>query len=263
MRRVCLALALALSAALCAGTATAATGLVGTGASDTLTGSARSDVLLGRGGADDLWGGKGADTLHGEAGGDQLNGGGASDVLLGGPGDDQIHADDGVRDVVSCSTGRDTVFADPVDRVSGCEVNGKKALGGGVLATFEVSDERFRAWVTNDQTMWDLQQLRRGESTANIPNGRVLRGPGGAAHNAPYSWHLDPEDVSMADMTIEVCDAEPSYVEANVDEFVGNVGRYCAWGARLVELRNYTGGPILRPAPVEQPPVVILPDEGL
>jgi hypothetical protein len=51
----------------------------------------------------------------------------------------------------------------------------------------------------------------------------------------------------MADFTTEVCDARPSYVEENVGEFVDNVGRYCPWSARLVELRNYTGGEIEPP----------------
>jgi hypothetical protein len=44
----------------------------------------------------------------------------------------------------------------------------------------------------------------------------------------------------MAEYAIELCDARPSYVEENVDEFVGTVGRYCPWHARLVELRDYT-----------------------
>jgi len=43
----------------------------------------------------------------------------------------------------------------------------------------------------------------------------------------------------MAERAIEVCDARPSYVEENVDEFVGTVGCYCPWQARLVELRDY------------------------
>jgi len=262
MNRSLLLLAISLLVALCAGTAGAAV-LTGTAASDMLTGRDANDVLTGRGGGDDLWGGSGADTLRGGAGNDQLNGGRGGDTLIGGSGDDQIHADDGRRDAISCGPGRDTVFADPSDRASGCEVDGEKALRGGVLATFKTAGERFRVWVTNPQTMWDLQQLQRGESTASIPNGRILRGPGKARHNAPYSWHLDPEDISMADMTIEVCDARPSYVEENVGEFVDNVGRYCAWNARLVELKNYTGGPIPEPPPVEPGPIVIIPDEGL
>jgi hypothetical protein len=114
-------------------------------------------------------------------------------------------------------------------------------LRGGALATFEVGGERFRAWTTNPQTIQDLHNLKQGTSTANIPNGRILYGSGRARHNAPYHWHLDPQDIAMAERTIEICDALPSYVEENVDEFVGTVGRYCPWHARLLELRYYTG----------------------
>jgi hypothetical protein len=123
------------------------------------------------------------------------------------------------------------------------EMKGKPdALKGGVLATFEVEGERFRVWTTNPQTIHDLHELQQGTSTANIPNGRILRGPGRARHNAPYHWHLDPQDIAMAEVAIELCDALPSYVEENVDEFVERVGRYCPWVAKLVELRDFTGG---------------------
>jgi hypothetical protein len=113
-------------------------------------------------------------------------------------------------------------------------------LRGGALATFDVEGERFRAWTTNPQTIHDLHALQQGTSTASIPNGRILRGPGRARHNAPYRWHLDPQDIAMAEATIELCDGLPSYVEENVDEFVENVGRYCPWAAKLVELRDFT-----------------------
>jgi hypothetical protein len=247
---------------LFAGTALAAT-LLGTDAPDTLTGTDTEDFVSGGGGSDDVHGRGGSDVLYGGAGGDQTNGGAGEDVLYGGPGGDHVHADDGARDVVFCGGGNDTVFADRVDRVlTGCETDGVDALKGGVLATFEASGERFRVWVVNPQTIWDLYQLKRGESTANIPNGRILRGPGRSRHNAPYSWHLDPQDISMADVTVEVCDARPSYVEENVAEFVDNVGRYCPWNARLVELRNYTGAKIEPPTPEQEPPPVTFPDEG-
>jgi hypothetical protein len=137
--------------------------------------------------------------------------------------------------------------------VQGEGSKGTSALKGGVLATFEASGERFRVWVTNPRTIWDLYQLQKGESTANIPNGRILRGPGRAGHNVPYRWHLDPQDITMADFTVEVCDASPSYVEENVGEFVKNVKRYCPWDARLVELRNYTGAEIKPPTTEEMP----------
>ncbi len=263
MTRVSLALLGALLFALLSVGAAGAATLRGGEAPDNLGGTGGGDLLLGRGGDDIAFGRGGNDVLHGGAGADAVYGDSGRDALFGGPGDDHLYADDGQRDVISCGPGRDTFFANPSDRVlSGCEVDGKALLKGGVLATFEASGERFQAYVTAPRAMWDLVQLQRGESTANIPNGRILRGAGLAGHNAPYSWHLDPEDVEMADMTIEVCDARPSYVEENVGEFVDNLVRYCAWDARLVGLKNYTGGEIEPPASSAPGPPVSFPDEG-
>lgn len=111
-------------------------------------------------------------------------------------------------------------------------------LQGGLLATFDVSGETFRVWVTNPATIDQLLALEAGASTASIPNGRILAGAGAGDHNAPWSWHLDPEDIEMADFTMELCDGEPSYVEANLAEFTNNVQRYCPWAAALVALED-------------------------
>jgi hypothetical protein len=112
-------------------------------------------------------------------------------------------------------------------------------LRGGILATFDVVGEDFKVWVTNPATIQQILDLQSGTSDANIPSGRILRGPGKAKHNAPYTWHLDPQDIDMAEMTIEVCDAEPSYVEQNVAEFVDNVKRYCPWSAKLIAVEDF------------------------
>lgn len=113
------------------------------------------------------------------------------------------------------------------------------AFESGVLATFDVDGERFRVWLSNPQTVQQVLDLQQGRSNAHIPNGRILRGPGRNDHNAPWSWHLDPQDISMADVTIELCDGRPSYVEDNLDEFVDTVQRYCPWGASLVEVQHF------------------------
>jgi hypothetical protein len=112
-------------------------------------------------------------------------------------------------------------------------------LEGGVVVTFETSGETFRVFVASASTIGQLFALERGEATASIPNGRILRGAGPGNHNAPYGWHLDPADVAMADVTIELCDGRPSYVQANLDEYVDVVGRYCPWGATLVSIQDY------------------------
>jgi dipeptidyl aminopeptidase/acylaminoacyl peptidase len=44
------------------------------------------------------------------------------DVILAGAGNDQIHANDGHTDTVNCGPGRDTVWGDRTDRLTGCEV---------------------------------------------------------------------------------------------------------------------------------------------
>lgn len=106
-------------------------------------------------------------------------------------------------------------------------------LKGGVLATFAVGTENFRVWIRNERTIEQVLALQRGTSTASIPNGRLRTGAGEANHNAPYTWHLDPDAIEMAAATIEICDGAPSYVEAHRDEFISQVNRYCPWGARL------------------------------
>jgi len=113
------------------------------------------------------------------------------------------------------------------------------ALQGGMLATFEVNDQEFKVWVTNPQTIQQIIDVGDGKSDAKIPSGKILRGPGQADYNAPWTWHLDPQEIEMAEFTIEVCDAEPNYVEANVTEFVDVVGRYCPWTANLVSIEDY------------------------
>ena len=108
-------------------------------------------------------------------------------------------------------------------------------LEGGVMATFEVSGERFDVWVTNSQAIADMIALEEGTSTANIPNGALRAGPGPGGYNAPWSWHLDAEDIEMAEAAIEVCDGRPSLVDELLDDYL-LVGRFCPWGAVLVGL---------------------------
>ena len=108
-------------------------------------------------------------------------------------------------------------------------------LTDGALATFEVSGERFHVWVTNDATIEQILDLRDGTSEANIPNGVLRPGPGIADHNEPWLWHLDDEEIAMAEAAIEVCDGRPSLVDALLDDYL-RVGRFCPWGARLVSV---------------------------
>lgn len=111
-------------------------------------------------------------------------------------------------------------------------------LAGGVLATFDVVGEQFKVWVTNPETIQQILALQRGE-VQGFPIGAVLRGPGAANHNAPWSWHLDPAQTGITEASIELCDGTPSYLEEHLAEWIETVKSYCPWSARLVDVKDY------------------------
>jgi Ca2+-binding RTX toxin-like protein len=95
--------------------------LHGEAGNDKIYGEGGNDLLRGGAGNDVLSGGPGNDTLFGEAGNDRLTGGPGLDKLNGGVGDDTVNSADGVRDTVDCGAGKDSVVADRIDVVRGCE----------------------------------------------------------------------------------------------------------------------------------------------
>lgn len=105
--------------------------------------------------------------------------------------------------------------------------------GGGVLAIFDVVGQPYRVHITNQTGIDGAIALWNGTSTANIPNGTLVCEP--AAYNCDWSFHVDPATVAFAEVTIEVCDGTPSYVDENCASF-GN--QYCPWSAELVDLRD-------------------------
>lgn len=100
-------------------------------------------------------------------------------------------------------------------------------------AVFElrVVDETFRVGV-NDPVQIDSFAARLASGAEGNLNGELRAGHGG--FNSPWSWHLDPETVEVADATIELCDGKPSMVEDDLDYWLGTVKRYCPWGAKVV-----------------------------
>jgi len=100
-----------------------------------------------------------------------------------------------------------------------------------VVATFEVAgDETYKIELATPELIEHAQQLLAGEQVAAIPNGTVVRDDPGV--NEPWSWHIDPATLEFADMTIEVCDGIPSYVE---DGTVTS-DQYCPWSAKIIAI---------------------------
>jgi hypothetical protein len=104
----------------------------------------------------------------------------------------------------------------------------------GVYATFRVVSDVFRASITNPTGIDQALALWRGQSQAKIPTGQLECGEG--TYNCGWSWRMTPASITFAEITIEVCDATPSYVQSNCASFPN--GSYCPWSAELIELRD-------------------------
>lgn len=106
--------------------------------------------------------------------------------------------------------------------------------GGGTsrnpVATFDVVGETYRIELATPELVAHAEALLAGDDVAAIPLGRVVRDDPGV--NAPWSWHIDPATLQFADVTIEVCDGLPSYVE---DGIVTSPD-YCPWSAKIVSI---------------------------
>jgi hypothetical protein len=99
---------------------------------------------------------------------------------------------------------------------------------GSVVVTFRVVAEEFRILLTDPADIEIANSLLAGEEAPTIPNGLIVRAEPGV--NAPWSWHLDPESIEFADVTMEVCDGLPSHVEDGT--LAGD--RYCPWSAEVI-----------------------------
>ncbi|MGV8912391.1 MAG: hypothetical protein ACOH14_07225 [Rhodoglobus sp.] len=101
------------------------------------------------------------------------------------------------------------------------------------VATFEVAGgEQYKIELATPELIEHAKALLAGENLAAIPNGLVVRGD--SSVNEPWSWHIDPATLEFANVTIEVCDGIPQYVE---DEIVTS-DRFCPWSAKVVAVEG-------------------------
>ena len=103
----------------------------------------------------------------------------------------------------------------------------------GEFFVVEVVGERFVLWITDAEAIRLAHENLEGHNRMH-PSGELARGDGGFNH--PWSWHLKPETVRMVEVSIELCDGRPSFVERDVEYWLGTVGRYCPWAGRIVAL---------------------------
>jgi hypothetical protein len=90
--------------------------------------------------------------------------------------------------------------------------------------------ERFVVRLTDPATIALARANLRGQNQT-FPSGPLRRGDGG--FNAPWTWHLDPDQTRFVEVAIEVCDGRASYVESHQSEY----STYCPWGAKVIAER--------------------------
>jgi hypothetical protein len=102
---------------------------------------------------------------------------------------------------------------------------------GGMYFVVDVVGERFIMLVVNPEAIKDALDNMNGLNNMH-PIGVIAFGDGG--FNAPWGWHYKPETVTMTDFSTEVCDAEPHFVQENLDYWVNTVQYYCPWSAKII-----------------------------
>lgn len=113
---------------------------------------------------------------------------------------------------------------------------------GGVLATFEVEGELFRTWITSPEAITALDSLETNGRPGFVPLAALQPGSGRGAHNAPWSWHLDPDVAFTPDpravSEVPGCDGRPSGVEEDLGAWLRR-GQYCPDAATLVAIEDF------------------------
>lgn len=91
----------------------------------------------------------------------------------------------------------------------------------------------FVAKTSNSEVIAKVEQeLQKPFEERNMHiNGPIERGE--VDYNNNWSWHFVENQWDLAEISMEVCDGRPSFVEEELDYWVDQVGRFCPWSARV------------------------------
>jgi hypothetical protein len=101
----------------------------------------------------------------------------------------------------------------------------------GQFFTVQVANDVFVMYTTDTVTIQQATENFQGKNH-RFPLGRIATGNGG--FNSPWSWHFVPDNVRMVEVSVEVCDGTPSYVNSHLNDYLA-VG-YCPWSAKVIKV---------------------------
>lgn len=93
--------------------------------------------------------------------------------------------------------------------------------------------DKFKVYATDPEAIQLLIDNYYGLNNMFVM-GRLVIGDRG--FNSPWSWHLDPDHVTMAEFAIELCDGTPSEVEHNLPYWLFQVETFCPWSSKVIEI---------------------------
>nr|BCX01213.1 MAG: hypothetical protein KatS3mg041_1259 [Bacteroidota bacterium] len=100
-----------------------------------------------------------------------------------------------------------------------------------------VGEERFVVRIADPAQIALAREILAGRRSPMIVTGELRPGDGGFNRDPiagrRWSWHLDPRSVTFAEVTIELCDGRPSFVEENLSYWLYTVRRFCPWNSIL------------------------------
>jgi len=118
--------------------------------------------------------------------------------------------------------------------LTGCQWDKDSETAAGQYFTVRVHNETFVMYVTNAETIRLAVDNFQGKNSL-FPSGKITFENGG--YNDPWHWHYVPDSVRMVEVSVEVCDGLPSYVDSHLTDFY-SVG-YCPWGGKIIRVGRY------------------------
>ena len=110
------------------------------------------------------------------------------------------------------------------------------AVADGYLFGFTGNPDFDFVAVTSDSLVVALLEVQlalpEDERRMHI-NGPIGRGDG--EHNLEWDWHFLPGQWALVEISIELCDGTPDFVNDNIAYFIDTVGRFCPWGAHVLK----------------------------
>jgi hypothetical protein len=118
-------------------------------------------------------------------------------------------------------------------RVSTNIIPSPSEIGGKSFILQTANGDNFKVYATDPEAIQLLTDNYYGLNNMFVM-GRLVIGNGG--FNSPWSWHLDPDHVTMAEFAIELCDGTPSEVEHNLPYWLFQVETFCPWSSKVIEI---------------------------